>query len=40
LRGKVGFFLAGNDYFLCMYFPDENGAAEYCPEKSFQHDAA
>ena len=40
LLGKLGFFFAGNDYFLRMYFPDENDTAEYCPEKSFQHDAA
>jgi hypothetical protein len=40
LLGKVGFFFAGNDYFLRMYFPDENDSAEYYPEKSFQHDAA
>jgi hypothetical protein len=40
LRGKLGLFFASNDYFLRMYFPDENGAAEHCPEKSFQHDTA
>ena len=40
LRGKLGFFFAGNDHFLRMYFPDENDAADYYPEKSFQHDAA
>ena len=40
LRGKFRFFFAGNDYFLRMYFPDENDTAEYCPEKSFQHDTA
>jgi hypothetical protein len=43
LRGlgeRFGFFLAGNDHFLRMYFPDENGAANYYPEKSFQHGAA
>jgi hypothetical protein len=39
VRRKVGFFLAGNDYFLRMCFPDENHTAEYCSEKSFQHDA-
>jgi len=37
---KLGFFFAGHDYFLRTYFPDENDAAKYCPEKSFQHDAA
>jgi hypothetical protein len=31
----LGFFFAGNDYFLRMYFPDENDAAKHCPEKSF-----
>jgi hypothetical protein len=40
LCGKLEFFFAGNDYFLRMYFPDENDAAKYCPEKPFQHDAA
>jgi hypothetical protein len=40
LRGKLGFFFTGNDYFLRMYFPDENDAAEYRWEKPFQHDAA
>jgi hypothetical protein len=40
LRGKLGVFFAGNDYFLRMYFPDENDAAEYRREKSVQHDAA
>jgi hypothetical protein len=40
MRGKLGFLFARDDYFLRMYFPDENGAAEYCPEKSFPHDAA
>jgi hypothetical protein len=40
LRGKFGFFFAGNDYFLRMYFPNQNDAAEYRREKSFQHDAA
>jgi hypothetical protein len=40
LRGRFRLLFAGNDYFLRMYFPDENDAAEYCPEKSFQHDAA
>ena len=40
LRGKLGFFFAGNDYFLRMYFPDENDATKYRAEKSFQHDAA
>ena len=40
LRGRLGFFFAGNDYFLRMYFPDENDAKEYCRKKSFQHDAA
>jgi hypothetical protein len=40
LRGKLGFLFASNDYFLRMYFPDENEAADYCSEKSFQHDAA
>jgi hypothetical protein len=40
LCGKLGFFFAGNDHFLRVYFPDENDAAEDCPEKSFQHDAA
>ena len=40
LRGKLGFFFSGNDYFLRMYFPDENDTTEYRPEKSFQHDAA
>jgi hypothetical protein len=40
LRGRLGLFFAGNDYFLRIYFPDENDAAEYCREKSFQHDAA
>jgi hypothetical protein len=40
LLGKLGFIFAGNDYFLRMYFPDENGTTDYCPEKSFQHDAA
>jgi hypothetical protein len=29
----LGFFFAGNDYFLRMYLPDENEAAKYCPEK-------
>jgi hypothetical protein len=40
LLGKLGFFFAGNDYFLRMYFPDENDNAEYRREQSFQHDAA
>jgi hypothetical protein len=38
--GTSVFFFAGNDHFLRMHFPDENDAAEYCPKKSFQHDAA
>jgi len=33
--GKLGFLFASNDYFLRMYFSDENDTAEYCPEKSF-----
>ena len=37
---ELRFFFAGNDYFLRMYFPDENEAAEHYPEKSFQHEAA
>jgi len=40
VRGKFRFFFAGNDYFLRMYFPDENDSAEYRSKKSFQHDAA
>jgi hypothetical protein len=40
LHGGLGFFFAGDDYFLRMYFPDENDTAEYYPKKSFQHDAA
>jgi hypothetical protein len=40
LRGRFRLLFASNDYFLRMYFPDENDAAEYCPEKSFQHDTA
>jgi hypothetical protein len=36
----LGFFFAGNDYFLRMYFPDENETEEYCRKKSFQHDTA
>jgi len=40
MRGKLGFFFAGNDYFLRIYFPDENDTAEYYPEKSLQHDPA
>jgi hypothetical protein len=37
---KLGFFLAGNDDFLRMYFPDENDTEKYYGEKSFQHDTA
>jgi hypothetical protein len=37
---EARFFFAGNDYFLRMYFPNQNDAAEYRREKSFQHDAA
>jgi hypothetical protein len=33
LRRKLGLFFAGNDYFLRMYFPYENDAAEHRPEK-------
>jgi hypothetical protein len=40
LRGRFRLLFASNDYFLSMYFPDENDAAEYRPEKSFQHDTA
>jgi hypothetical protein len=40
LGKRFGFLFPGNDYFLRMYFRDENGAAEYCREKLFQHDAA
>ena len=37
---ELRFCFASNDYFLCMYFPDENDTAEYYQEKSFQHEAA
>jgi hypothetical protein len=40
LLGRFRLFFPGYDYFLRMYFPDENDAAEYRREKSFQHDAA
>jgi hypothetical protein len=40
LPGRFRILFASNDYFLRMYFPDENGTAEYRPEKSFQHDTA
>jgi len=40
LRGNLEFFFAGNDYFLRMYFPNQNDAAEQYQEKSFQHDSA
>jgi hypothetical protein len=40
VRGTLGFFLSGNDYFLRMYFPDENDTEKYYWEKSFQHDTA
>jgi hypothetical protein len=39
LLGTLGFFFAGNDYFLRMYLANENDTAQ-CPQKSFQHDAA
>ena len=38
--GASGFVSRGTTHFLRMYFPDENDAADYYPEKSFQHDAA
>jgi len=39
LRGRFRFLFAGNDYFLRMYFPGEDDAAEYCPKKPLQHNA-
>jgi hypothetical protein len=40
LLGKVGFFFAGNDYFLRVYLAEQNDTAKYCAAKSFQRDAA
>ena len=40
MPAKLGFFLAGNDDFLRMYFRDENDTKKYYWEKSFQHDTA
>jgi len=40
LLGRFHLLFTGNDYFLRMYFPDQNDTADNCPEKSFQHDAA
>jgi len=36
----LGFFFAGNDDFLRIYLPDQNDAAEYREQTSFQHNAA
>jgi len=40
LLGSFRLLFARYDHFLRVYFSDENDAAEYCTEKSFQHDAA
>jgi hypothetical protein len=40
LLGTPRFLFSSNDYFLRLYLAYKNDAAEYCPEKSFQHDAA
>lgn len=34
------FFFSSYDYFLRLNLAYKNDAAEYCPEKSLQHDAA
>jgi len=34
------FLFAGNDDFLRIYLPDQNEAAEYRGQISFQHNAA